>query len=130
MNLLWYVALGSAVGGVSRVALSTFIQQRAGPFPIGTLVVNVTGSLALGFLLRYTLGSTSVSAEARALLTTGFCGGYTTFSTFSYEAITLIEDGDYRRAAAYVVASVLLSLMATFLGILAAAELLAARRTF
>jgi CrcB protein len=71
-----------------------------------------------------------VSAETRALLTTGFCGGYTTFSTFSYEAITLIEDGDYRRAAAYVVASVLLSLMATFLGILAAAELLAARRTF
>ena len=123
MNLLWYVALGSAVGGASRVALSTFIQQRAGTFPIGTLIVNVSGSLALGFLLRYTLGSTSVSPETRALLTTGFCGGYTTFSTFSYEAITLIEDGDYRRAAVYVAASVLLSLMATFLGILAAAEL-------
>ena len=130
MNLLWYVALGSAVGGASRVALSTFTQQRAGTFPIGTLIVNVSGSLALGFLLRYTLGSTSVSPETRALLTTGFCGGYTTFSTFSYEAITLIEDGDYRRAAVYVAASVLLSLMATFLGILAAAELLAARRTF
>jgi CrcB protein len=127
MNLLWYVALGSAVGGASRFALSTFIQQRAGPFPIGTLVVNITGSLALGFLLRDALGSTSVSAETRALLTTGFCGGYTTFSTFSYETIALIQDGDYRRAGMYVVMSVVVSLAATFVGIIAANELLAAR---
>jgi len=127
MNLLMYVAIGSAVGGASRFALSTFLQQRAGTFPVGTLVVNITGSLALGFLLRYSLGSTSVSAETRALLTTGFCGGYTTFSTFSYETLKLIEDGDYRRAAVYVAASVVLSLVATFLGIIAANELLAAR---
>jgi CrcB protein len=127
MNLLWYVAIGSAVGGASRFALSSFIQQRAGVFPVGTLIVNITGSLALGFLLRYALGSTSVSAETRALLTTGFCGGYTTFSTFSYETVKLIEDGDYRRAATYVIASVALSLVATFLGIIAASELLAAR---
>ena len=127
MNLLMYVAIGSAVGGASRFALSTFLQQRAGTFPVGTLVVNITGSLALGFLLRYSLGSTSVSAETRALLTTGFCGGYTTFSTFSYETIKLIEDGDYRRAAVYVAVSVVLSLVGTFLGIIAANELLAAR---
>ena len=127
MNLLWYVAIGSAVGGASRFALSSFIQQRAGVFPVGTLIVNITGSLALGFLLRYALGSTSVSAETRALLTTGFCGGYTTFSTFSYETVKLIEDGDYRRAATYVIASIVLSIVATFLGIIAASELLAAR---
>jgi CrcB protein len=130
MNLLWYVALGSAVGGASRYALSMFIQQRASStFPIGTLIVNVTGSLVLGFVLRYALGSPSVSAEVRALLTTGFCGGYTTFSTFSYDAMTLIEDGDYRRAAIYIGASVLVSLVATFLGIAAAGQLLAARRS-
>jgi CrcB protein len=130
MNLLWYVALGSAVGGASRYALSMFIQQRASStFPIGTLIVNVTGSLVLGFVLRYALGSPSVSAEVRALLTTGFCGGYTTFSTFSYDAMTLIEDGDYRRAAIYIGASVLVSLIATFLGIAAAEQLLAARRS-
>jgi CrcB protein len=127
MNLVWYVAFGSAVGGASRYALSSFIQQRAGTFPAGTLIVNITGSLILGFLMRYALGSTSVSAETRALLTTGFCGGYTTFSTFSYETIALIQDGDYRRAATYVVASVALSLVATFLGIFVAGELLAAR---
>jgi CrcB protein len=127
MNLLWYVALGSAVGGASRFALSNFVQQRAGVFPVGTLIVNITGSLALGFLLRYALGSTSVSAEVRAMLTTGFCGGYTTFSTFSYETIKLMEDGDYRRAGIYVVLSVVLSLLATFLGIIVANEVLAAR---
>jgi CrcB protein len=130
MNLLWYVALGSAVGGASRFALSTFVQQRASSaFPFGTLIVNVTGSLILGFVLRYALGSPSVSAEVRALLTTGFCGGYTTFSTFSYESIALIEDGDYRRAAIYIALSVVVSLIATFLGIAAAGQLLAARRT-
>jgi len=130
MNLLWYVALGSAVGGASRFALSTFVQQRASSaFPFGTLIVNITGSLILGFVLRYALASPSVSAEMRALLTTGFCGGYTTFSTFSYESIALIEDGDYRRAAIYIVLSVVLSLVATFLGIAAAGQLLAARRT-
>lgn len=128
MNLIWYVALGSAVGGASRFVLSSFIQQRTGTFPLGTLIVNITGSLALGFLLRYALGSTSVSAETRALLTTGFCGGYTTFSTFSYETMQLIDDGDYRRAATYVGLSVVLSLAATFLGMLGAGQLLAMRR--
>ena len=127
MNLVWYVAIGSAFGGASRFALSSFIQQRAGTFPVGTLIVNITGSLALGFLLRYALGSTSVSAETRALLTTGFCGGYTTFSTFSYETVALIQDGDYRRAAWYVMLSVVLSLMATFAGIMLGNQLLAAR---
>ena len=86
-----------------------------------------TGSLILGFIMRYALGSTSVSAETRALLTTGFCGGYTTFSTFSYETIALMEDGDYRRAAIYVVASVVVSLAATFLGIAVANAALEAR---
>lgn len=130
MNLVWYVALGSAVGGASRFALSTFLQQRAATaFPVGTLVVNVTGSLILGFILRYALGSPAMSAETRALLTVGFCGGYTTFSTFSYETIKLLEDGDYRRAALYVVLSVVLALAATFVGMIAAGELLAARRS-
>jgi CrcB protein len=127
MNLVWYVAVGSAVGGAARFALSSFIQQRAGTFPVGTLVINITGSLVLGFLMRYALGATSVSAETRALLTTGFCGGYTTFSTFSYETIALMEDGDYRRGATYVLASVVLSLVATFLGIMAANTVLEAR---
>ena len=128
MKLLWYVAFGSAVGGVTRVLVGGALQQRiAGPFPIGTFIVKITGSLILGFLMRYTLASATVSAEMRALLTTGFCGGYTTFSTFSYETLILIEAGDYRRASLYAVLSVILSVAGATVGVFAAGELLARR---
>jgi fluoride exporter len=126
--MYWYVALGAAVGGVARYALTGFLQQRAGPvFPVATLVINITGSLVLGFLMRYTLASGSVSPELRALLTTGFCGGYTTFSTFSYETILLFEDGEYRRAGFYVLLSVVLALVGTIAGMKGADRLLALR---
>jgi len=124
----WYVALGSAAGGVARFAVALLVQQRVGPaFPIGTLVVNISGSMLLGFLLRYALGTDAISPEVRALLTTGFCGGYTTFSTFSYDTMMLLEDGEGLRAGGYVLLSVMLSLVGTWLGILAARELLAVR---
>ena len=124
----WYVALGSAVGGVARFGLAALVQQRVGPnFPVGTLVVNVTGSLLLGFLWRYALGTDVVSPEIRALLTTGFCGGYTTFSTFTYETMVLIEDGEATRAGLYILLSVVLSLVGAWLGISAARSLIAMR---
>src|SRR5437868_249907 len=124
----WYVALGSAAGGAARFGLSTLVQQRFGPtFPVGTLVVNVSGSLLLGFLWRYALGTDAISPEVRALLTTGFCGGYTTFSTFTYDTMLLLEDGEGLRAGGYVLLSVVLSLAGTWLGIVAARELLAMR---
>lgn len=126
--MIWYVAFGSAVGGVARWALAGFVQQRAGAlFPVGTLIVNITGSFLLGLLLRYALGSEAISPEVRALLTTGFCGGYTTFSTFTYETAILLEEGEYWRAGAYILVSVLLSLIGVWLGFAAARELLAAR---
>jgi CrcB protein len=126
--MFWAIAFGAAVGGVSRYYLSTSLQQRLGvAFPWGTLVVNVTGSLLLGFLIRYALATPAVSVELRALLTTGFCGGYTTFSTFSYETVALIEEGQYERAGAYVLGSVILSLLATLCGFIVARELLAFR---
>ena len=129
-RLLLSVALGSAVGGVARVVLGNAVQSKAGgAFPIGTFVVNVTGSLLLGFLMRYTLATPSVSPEMRAMLTTGLCGGYTTFSTFSYETLTLLEAGDYRRASLYALSSVVLAVVATLVGVYIAAEVLRARAT-
>jgi CrcB protein len=129
MPLFVWVAVGSAAGGALRYALGSLIQQQSGStFPVGTLVINVTGSLLLGFLLRYALATPAVSAEVRALLTTGFCGGYTTFSTFGYEAAALVEDGDYHRAAWYVALSLVLALAGTFLGFALAREALALRR--
>lgn len=128
MRIFWAVAVGAAAGGVSRYYLSVAVQQRLGAtFPWGTLLINVTGSLLLGFLMRYALATPSVTAEMRLLLTTGFCGGYTTFSTFSYETAMLLEDGQYERAAAYALASVLVALLATFCGFILARELIAFR---
>ena len=121
----WYVALGSAVGGVARFALASLVQQRAGPnFPLGTLVVNISGSFVLGLVLRYALGTQAISPEVRALLTTGFCGGYTTFSTFTYDTMVLLEDGQSSRAGLYVLLSVALSLAGAWLGILGGRALL------
>lgn len=128
MRTFWAVAIGAALGGVARYYLASALQQRLGAtFPWGTLVVNVSGSLLLGVLIRYALATPSVSVEMRALLTTGFCGGYTTFSTYSYETATLLEDGQYGRAGAYALASVVVALGATFAGFVLARELIALR---
>lgn len=126
--MLWYIALGSALGGVGRYLVGGWVQRGAGwEFPAGTLVVNVTGSFLVGLFLRYALETPSLTPELRALLTIGFCGGYTTFSTFSYETIALLEDGQWGRAGLYASLSLVVSLAATLLGLLAARGLIAAR---
>ncbi len=122
------VALGSAVGGVARFLLSAWIQQRTvTEFPYATLLVNVSGSLVLGFIATYTFETTGVSAELRALLTTGLCGGYTTFSTFSLETVALAEEGAPGRAAAYAALSVTLTVLAALLGVYGARQLVLLR---
>jgi fluoride exporter len=120
--------MGAAVGGLARYYLSTAVQYRMGSgFPWGTLLINITGSLILGFIMRYALSTPGVSVELRVLLTTGFCGGYTTFSTYSYETATLMEDGQFARAGTYALASVLLALAGTFGGFALAREVIALR---
>ena len=126
--MIWFVAAGSALGGVLRYLVGIFVQSRvATPFPVGTLLINVTGSLILGFLLRWTFSSTTISPEVRAMLTIGFCGGFTTFSAFSIETVRLLQSNDYGRAAGYVGASVALSILATMCGI-ALADVLNSQR--
>jgi CrcB protein len=93
-------------------------------FPAGTLLVNVTGSFLLGAIIRYALETPSLTPEVRAFLTIGFCGGYTTFSTFSYETMALLEDSQWARAGVYITASVILSLIATFLGLALARQVI------
>ena len=112
----WVVFIGAGLGGVARYTLGGIIQQAAGTgFPWGTVTINVTGSLLLGFLYVL-LEGTAASPQWRALLGVGFCGGYTTFSTFSYETARLLESGDWERAAWYIAGSVFVSLVATFIG--------------
>ena len=110
------IFVGAGLGGVTRYAVSAWIQDAAGAgFPWGTLVVNVSGSLLLTFVYAVLEGTTA-PAEWRAFLGIGILGGYTTFSTFSYETVRLMQDGDWGRASAYVAASVLASLGAAMVG--------------
>jgi CrcB protein len=126
--MLWYIAAGSAIGGVGRYLLGGAIQRATnGTFPVGTLWINLTGSFLLGLILRYGVDSPTLTPEVRAFLTVGLCGGYTTFSTFSYETVALIQDGEWARAALYVALSLGLSLLATWLGIVVAREVVLVR---
>jgi CrcB protein len=106
------VAVGAAVGAPARYLLDAAITARVGTrFPWGTLVVNVLGSLVLGVL-----AGGAVDGGLLALAGTGFCGAFTTASTFTWEVLALGERGEVRRAAAYVVASVAVGVGAAALG--------------
>jgi CrcB protein len=127
VKLFWAVAIGAAAGGLSRFYLTVAMQERFGDaFPWGTLLINITGSLLLGFIIRYAM-ATSMPIELRLLLTTGFCGGYTTFSSYSLETAALLESGQYGRAAFYSIGSVVFSLLATFGGFLLARAIFGTR---
>lgn len=126
--MIFYVAVGSALGGVSRYLLGGLIQRLLdATFPVGTLVINISGSFLLGAIVRYAVETPTLTPEVRALLTIGFCGGYTTFSTFSYETVAMLKDGEWGRAGVYVAASVLLSLVGVLLGFALARELIVLR---
>lgn len=112
-SLLW-VALGGAVGSVGRALLGLAL---AGRFPWATLVVNVTGSLFIGWLMARAGGAeAAVSARLINLLAVGFCGGFTTFSTFSWQTLDQMLKGQWGAAAANVLLSVILCLVAVWLG--------------
>jgi len=111
------IALGSAVGGNLRYWLGRWIDERElpGGLPWGTFVINVSGSLLLGFLAVWFLERLEPARRGfYLLLGTGFCGGYTTFSTFEWETLKLIRDGNWPAALANVLGSV----VAGFLGVL------------
>lgn len=124
--MLTYVAVGGLLGTLARYGLQGWVQERLGNdlFPGGTLVVNIVGSLLLAFLVRLATGSTFFSPELCAGLTIGFCGAMTTMSTFGYESMTLLGDGQHWRAALYVGGSVVGCLAAVYAGTNLASRLL------
>jgi len=126
MQMYLAVALGSALGGVARFALSGAIANVFGEtFPWGTLFVNVTGSFVIGFFATLTApdGRLFVSGTTRQFVMTGICGGYTTFSSFSLQTLNLMRDEEWVSAGANAAGSVVLCLIAVWLGHLAAASL-------
>lgn len=125
MNYLW-IGLGSALGGMARYGCSGLAARYIGAtFPWGTLIVNVSGCLVIGFLatLASADGRLLLSPDARAFLMIGVCGGFTTFSAFSIETLNLARDGEWLWAGANVILSVALCLVAVWLGHIGAAAL-------
>ena len=117
MEYLW-VGLGGFVGANTRYGLTGFVARRLGSgFPFGTLLINVSGSLLIGLILTLLVERFVADPAWRLLLVVGFLGGYTTFSSYSFEVIALIEHGQWGRAIGYVVGSNLLGLAACFAGI-------------
>jgi CrcB protein len=121
-----YIAIGSALGGMARYWCSGFVAARIGEaFPWGTVCINILGSFVIGFFATLS-GPDSrflISLELRQFVMVGLCGGYTTFSSFSLQTLNLIRDGDWLAAGANIGSSVLLCLIAVWLGHIAAASL-------
>jgi CrcB protein len=115
------VSVAGAIGAPARYVVERAVtSRRAGTFPLGTLVVNVSGSLVLGIIAGAALYH-GFGGAPRAWLGTGFCGAYTTFSTFGLETVSLAERGEQRVATTYAVASTVIGCAAAALGLLVAA---------
>ena len=125
LTYLW-IAIGSALGGMGRYWISGIVAQQFGEtFPWGTIIVNVTGSFVIGFFATLTGpdGRFLVPTSARQFVMVGICGGYTTFSSFSLQTLNLVHDGEWPAAGANIALSVVLCLLAVWLGHIAAATL-------
>jgi len=124
VQLLW-IAIGGGLGSVLRYLLSTSTQRATGggPFPIGTLLVNVLGCLAMGALCAAFAGPGRVREETRLFVLVGVLGGFTTFSTFAWDTFGLLEGGDRGRALANLLLSNGLGLAAVWLGYRLVSEL-------
>jgi CrcB protein len=121
--LIAVLVIGGALGAPARYLVDGWIEPRVrSVFPWGTFVVNVTGSFVLGVVTGLALYH-GLGDVPRAAIATGFCGAYTTFSTFSYETVLLVETSEHRRAVANVVGSVTVGLVAAGLGLAAGAAL-------
>lgn len=122
LTYLW-IALGGALGSVGRYWLNGIVSERFATFPAGTLVVNVLGSLVIGFAAAMTLPDGRLASESRAMISQfvmiGICGGFTTFSSFSLQTLNLLREREWLYAGGNVFLSVFFCLIATWLGYVA-----------
>jgi len=118
IQLIAAVALGGAIGSVGRYLAGIGAGKLFGlGFPWGTLIINIAGSFLIGVFVESFALRWDLPQAARVFLTVGICGGFTTFSTFSLESFLMIERGEFGPAAAYIGASVVVSILALFAGL-------------
>jgi CrcB protein len=115
-----WLAVGGALGTMSRYAVSGWVINRYGPSPLGTFSVNIVGAFLIGFIIITSEERFLVRTDIRIFLTTGFLGGFTTFSTFMFESMSLMEAGSHERALLILGGSLLAGLIAVWLGMTAA----------
>jgi len=117
MKQAFLVFIGGGFGSVSRYLLSKWINNFETNLPYGTMLSNVLGSLLIGLILGYLAKTPHLSQSQSLLLATGFCGGFTTFSTFAYENHIFFKNGDYLSFFSYTFSSLLLGFTAVFFGL-------------
>lgn len=111
------VAVGGALGALARYFLQGWILDRTGPSVIALFVINVSGAFALGLVLTLAVERNLMSPDVRLMLATGFLGAYTTFSSWMFESVQLVQVGEIMRAAVNVIGSAIVGLIAVYLGI-------------
>ena len=117
MKQLLLVFIGGGFGSVLRYIVGKYLNSPQTGIPYGTFVANILGSLLIGLILGYAAKNNTLSQSQTLLLATGFCGGFTTFSTFAYENHVFLRNGDFTNFALYTIASFILGFLAVFLGI-------------
>lgn len=119
MSNYLYIAIAGAAGALARYSISGLVSRIfSSGFPYGTFVVNIIGCFFLGFIMKMSISTTIVPATWRVPIAVGFLGALTTFSTFGYETIKLLENSSYMLAFSNVIANVIIGLLATFMGII------------
>ena len=113
---LLLVGAGGFAGAVARYLVALALPFLSTGFPFGTLIVNVSGCLLIGFISELSVTSSLVSPELRLLLATGFCGGFTTFSSYMYEIASLLRDGEMLYASLYLFGSIVGGILCLYLG--------------
>jgi CrcB protein len=117
------VFIGGGFGSGLRYLVGKYLNSSLGSFPIGTFTVNIIGSLLIGLILGYAAKENSLSQNQVLLLATGFCGGFTTFSAFANENFQLLKTGDIMQFSIYTISSIVVGLIAVFIGIYIAKNL-------
>ncbi|HTP24749.1 MAG TPA: fluoride efflux transporter CrcB [Anaeromyxobacteraceae bacterium] len=124
MKRFFLICFGGALGTGGRYLLSTWVAQTFGSgFPLGTLLINISGSFIISVVMELSLSTGAISQDARLFLTTGMMGGYTTYSSFNYETLKLASQGAYQTAALYVSLTLVGATVAGYLGLVAVREL-------
>jgi fluoride exporter len=119
IKTLLLVGTGGFLGSISRFLASRFIQENLpGAFPLGTFLVNITGCFLIGLIYGFSERSSLFTTGWKMFLAVGFCGGFTTFSTFANENLALLRDGEFFYFLLYTGLSIFLGITATFLGVI------------